>query len=167
MRDWIPRCVIAVFAAVVVAACGSPADRDAPGSAPGAGASSTASPDSPVTSGPGSPVTSGPGSGGGAGGATEISPSEGLVEVRPQPWDKVEALPGDEELDVYFYGGVKACYGLDRYQVMYGEHEIVVTLFAGRKPDAEVCIEVAKRFVTRVELSEPVAGRKIVDGSGR
>ena len=146
-----------VLVAFVLAACGSPPRTS--GGATRSGPAGGAGPDAPVSSTPGG-NTAGKG-------AAEISPSEGLVDVRRQPWDSVRVLPNDRALEVLFYGGVKACYGLDRYEVSYERHRVVVALFAGRKPGADVCIEIAKRYTFRIPLSEPVGGRRIVDASGR
>lgn len=66
---------------------------------------------------------------------------------------------------VRFYGGVEACEGLARVETEYESERIIVTLFVGRVPSAEVCIEVAVLKATRVQLEEPVAGRQIVDGA--
>lgn len=158
VKGSISLCMAGACAALVVAACGTPADTNGAASRPRAGGSATPSPDSPVTSAPGDGGRAG-------GGATVISPSEGLRGVRPQPWDKAEVLPGDESLKVFFTGGVPECYGVDRHEVVYEEDRIVVTLFSGRKPGAQVCIELAQRLAVEVHLSEPVEGRAIVDGS--
>ena len=66
---------------------------------------------------------------------------------------------------VQFYGGVEECYGLDHVDVKYGIDEITVTLYEGRVPSAEVCIDIAMLKAVRISLREPVAGRKIVDGA--
>lgn len=68
---------------------------------------------------------------------------------------------------VRFYGGIEACEGLDRVEVDYEPRRIVVTLFVGRVPTAEACIEIAVLKATRVQLDEPVAGREVVDGAPR
>jgi hypothetical protein len=49
--------------------------------------------------------------------------------------------------------------------VKYRPREIVVTVFTGRVPSAQVCIEVAVLKVTKVRLDEPIRGRRIVDGA--
>jgi hypothetical protein len=42
---------------------------------------------------------------------------------------------------------------------------IVVTLFAGTRPEAETCIELAEKVVTVVHFKEPLGDREIVDGA--
>ena len=117
---------------------------------------------------PESPVVSGPGQNPSAprGGPLLVQPRPGLVDVRPHQFERVR-VAGPRTLLVRFYGGVEACEGLDRVEVEYEPERILVTLFVGRVPSAEACIEIAVLKATRVELDEPVAGRKIVDGAKR
>lgn len=95
-----------------------------------------------------------------------VQPRAGLVDVRPHRFERVR-VTGPRTLVVRFYGGVEACEGLDRVELDYEENRIVVTLFVGRVPAAEVCIELAVLKATRVRLDEPVGGRKVVDGAPR
>jgi hypothetical protein len=92
-----------------------------------------------------------------------VTPRPGLVDVRPNPFDKVVVLD-ERTVEVWFYGGVEECYGVDRV-VEYGDTEVTVTVYQGRVPTAEVCIEIAVLTAVRVVLDEPLAGRKIVDGA--
>ena len=93
-------------------------------------------------------------------------PRSGLVDVRPHHFEPARVV-GPRGLPVRFYGGVEACEGLDHAEVEYKAKRIVVTLFVGRVPTAEACIEIAVLKSTRVALEEPVRGRKIVDGAER
>lgn len=93
-----------------------------------------------------------------------VTPRPGLVDVGPNPFDKVVALD-ERTLEVRFWGGVEDCYGVDRVDVKYGDAEITVTVYQGRVPTAEVCIEIAVLTAVRVNLDEPIGGRKIVDGA--
>lgn len=93
-----------------------------------------------------------------------VTPRPGLVDVRPNPFEKVVVLD-ERTLEVRFWGGVEECYGVDRVDVEYGETEVTVTVYQGRVPTAEVCIEIAVQTAVRVKLDEPLAGRKIVDGA--
>jgi hypothetical protein len=92
-----------------------------------------------------------------------VTPRPGLVDVRPNPYEKVIVLD-DRTLEVRFWGGVEECYGVNRVDVEYGETEVTVTVYQGRVPAAEVCIEIAVLKAVRVNLDEPLAGRKIIDG---
>ena len=93
-----------------------------------------------------------------------LHPEPGLVGVRAQPWDSLQVL-APRRVQVTFYGGVEACYGLDRVKVRAPPERVAITVFVGRKPKAEVCIEIAELQAVRVTLDEPVGDRKIVDGS--
>lgn len=93
-----------------------------------------------------------------------VTPRMGLVDVKPNPFDKVVVLD-ERTVEVWFYGGVEDCYGVDRVDVKYGDADITVTVYQGRVPTAEVCIEIAVLTAVRVKLDEPLAGRKIIDGA--
>lgn len=93
-----------------------------------------------------------------------VSPRPGLVDVRPSPWDKVEVLD-ERTIEVRFYGGVEECYGVDRVDIEYRANEVAVTVYQGRVPTAEACIEIAVLTAVRVTLDEPLAGRQIVEGA--
>jgi hypothetical protein len=64
-----------------------------------------------------------------------------------------------------FYGGVEECEGVDRVEVDEAPHTVTVTVFTGRVPTAEVCIEIAVLKRIDVKLSTPLAGREVVDGA--
>ena len=115
-----------------------------------------AAPDSPVTSTPGTPE---PGST-----ALRVSPRPGLVDVRPHVWDRAEQV-GPARLRLEFYGGVEECEGLDRVEVEESRDAVTVTLFVGRVPTAEVCIEIAVLKSVAVSVDGPIGGREIVDGA--
>lgn len=93
-----------------------------------------------------------------------VSPRPGLVDVRPIPWDKVEVLD-EQTIEARFWGGVEECYGVDRVDVEYRASEVAVTIYTGRVPTAEACIEIAVLNAVRVKLDEPLAGRQIVEGT--
>jgi hypothetical protein len=116
-------------------------------------------PDSPVTSTPGTPGTPVPGPT-----ALRVSPRPGLVDVRPQPWDRAEQM-GPRRLRIEFYGGVEECEGLGRVEVEESQEAVTVTLFVGRVPTAEVCIEIAVLKSVTVRVDAPINGREIVDGA--
>jgi hypothetical protein len=136
-----------VLTAALLAAC---AERGQSGAVPPS--------DSPVTS---SPVPSGP-----IPGPTPllVKPRPGLVDPRPHAWQSVN-VENDRTLLVQFYGGVEECYGLDHVDVRYDAVEITITLYEGRVPTAEACIDIAMLKGVRISLREPLGGRKIVDGA--
>jgi hypothetical protein len=93
-----------------------------------------------------------------------VEPRDGLVDVNPTPWDKARVLD-PRTVEVRFYGGVEECYGVARVDVDYRKESVVITLFGGRVPTAEICIEIAVLKAVRVDLTEPLAGRRLVDGA--
>ncbi|HEX8100178.1 MAG TPA: hypothetical protein VF660_08265 [Actinomycetota bacterium] len=135
----------------VLVACAAPqGDRVSPGA--------PLAPDSPIAASPS------PGGSPHAGRPTFVAPRSGLVEPRPHSFERARPT-GRRTLVVRFYGGIEACEGLDHIAVKYRPREIVVTVFTGRVPSAQVCIEVAVLKVTKVRLDEPIRGRRIVDGA--
>jgi hypothetical protein len=114
-------------------------------------------PDDPVVGTPGPTTLPGPT-------VLEVEPREGLVDVRPHVWDRAEAV-APKRVRVEFYGGVEECEGLDRVQVQETDETVSITLFTGRLPEAEVCIEIAVLKATTVKLNSPLRGREIVDGA--
>jgi hypothetical protein len=138
------RLVGVVVASVVLAGCAG-----ATPVTPGAG------PESPVSSTPG-PSTPGPT-------ALKVTPRPGLIDVRPQAWEGAE-LDGPRKLRIEFYGGVEECEGVDRVEVEESPDRVTVSLYVGRVPDAEVCIEIAVLKAVTVRVDAPIGGREIVDG---
>lgn len=131
---------------LILSACGSP--TPAP---PAAG------PDDVVSNTPGAdpPGRSGP---------QRVGPREDLVDVRATRWDRHRVRNGGRSVDLFFWSGVEECYGVDRVEARYTKKTVELTIYEGRDPAAEVCIELAVRKVIRVELQEPLEGRKVVDG---
>ncbi len=142
-----------VLVVAFLSSCGSPSSSDIGAGGP------TDGPEAPVT---GTPGRSEPQPGDGA---EPVEPRDGLLDVGPYGWDKAKVADDDRTVTIYYYSGVRECYGLDRVEVGYGKEKVTITLFEGRDPSAEVCIEIAQYFKTVVELEEPAAGRKIVDGA--
>lgn len=93
-----------------------------------------------------------------------MDPSDGLTDVRTTTFDRSKERAGGRALDLFFWSGVEECYGVHRVDVEYLKEEVVVTIFEGRRPEAETCIELAVRKVVRVDLGEPIGDRKVVDG---
>lgn len=90
-----------------------------------------------------------------------------MAGVRPIPWQKIKVGDDDRSLTVHFTSGVEPCYVLDHVDVDFQDEEVVVTLYEGHDPSDEdtACIELAEFKVTKVELDEPLGGRKLVDGA--
>ena len=131
--------------AVVASACGGSTESPAGGS------------DTPVSNTPGHEEP-------GAGGPQRVEPTEGLVDIRTTTFDRSARRDGGRALDLFFWSGVEECYGVDRVEVEYFKRIVSVTIFEGRRPEAETCIEMAVRKVIRVELDEQLRNRTVVDG---
>jgi hypothetical protein len=135
-------------ASVLMTSCAGIRDRGAAAPAPDSPISSTPDPgDVPTKPKP-----------------TLIRPRPGLVDVRPQPWDRAKVL-GPRTVEVRFFGGVEACYGLSRVDVDERKRSVVITLHSGRVPTAEVCIEIAVLNAVRVKLIQPLGDRRLIDGA--
>ena len=125
-------------------------------------AASTGDPDTPVSSGPITgdepPADGGP---------QLVEPRPGMAGVYARPFDSATVGDDDTTVTIDFVSGVEPCSVLDRVDVVYGGDAVTITLFEGYDPDAGdvACIEIGvfKRVV--VQLDEPLAGRKIVDGA--
>jgi hypothetical protein len=115
-------------------------------------------PDSPI-SGPTDGPTPVPGPT-----ALPVSPRSGLVDVRWHIWDRAKPI-GPQRIRVEFYGGVEECEGLARVKVEETDQAATITLFVGRVPTAEVCIEIAVLKSVTVELERPLGDRRILDGA--
>ncbi len=145
--------VLAVPAAVVLlGACG---DDDT-------NASSSDGPNSPVTAPPVEPP---------AGDVNPdaperrtLAPVGGLDNPIPSAIESYAEL-GGSTIELRFYAGVETCYGLDEIVVDETEADVTVTLLVGSLPGADVCIEIAEAVKTRVDLSAPLGGRTLLDGS--
>ena len=96
-----------------------------------------------------------------------VEPRPGMVEVHPIPWTGAQTSEDGRTLIVRFWSGVAPCSVLDHIDVDYQEKSVVVTLFEGRKPATGdvACIEIAELKAVRVELSERVGDRNVVDGT--
>jgi hypothetical protein len=104
----------------------------------------------------------------GPGGSTEITPEPGVgVDVHERPFDRAEVLPDEGAVRIYYTGGVQDCYVLDRVEVVATEPATLeVTVFEGRRPGADVCIEIGVFYSTTVEIADPVAtGTQVVDAT--
>ncbi|MEA2460451.1 MAG: hypothetical protein QOH90_628 [Actinomycetota bacterium] len=141
--------------AAALGACGNP--TEAASSAP----TTTIDPDTPVSSTPGSDDGTQPS------GPRHVEPKPGQADVRPIGWQKAAVGADDRTVTIHFTSGVEPCYVLDHIDVRYGAKRVEITLFEGHEPSDEdvACIEIAEFKVTEVQLDEPLAGRKLVDGA--
>lgn len=64
-----------------------------------------------------------------------------------------------------YYSGVDGCVGVDHIDVAETKNKVTVTIYEGRAPDAETCIEIAVTVKSIVKLDRPLGDRKVVDGA--
>ncbi len=176
------RALLAVAVVVAVAACGGDTDVASPGATPSepVGASTSATPEVGPTATEGVDDDA---AGTCLAGATEcadnpsggppppaegtpVEPREGLVDVVATPWEAVAPVDEDQVvLEVAWTGGNPTCFGLDRVDVDEGEDAVTITVFTGQDPEVDLCTMEAVYTSTRVELSEPLGPRSILDGA--
>ena len=119
----------------------------------------------PPTSGPDDVVSNTPGEEpSDRGGPLRVEPRAGLVDVRVIGWDRHRVRAKGSAVDLFFWHGIEECYGVDRIDVSYDEKVVTLTIYEGRNPEAETCIELAVRKVLRVTLTKPLGDRAVVDG---
>lgn len=133
-----------VLAALLVAACG--------GSANGA----ASAPDDPVSA----PAQN---SAGGRNRPELRKPEEGLVDLYDRIFDRHKAE--GRKVTLYYWSGVDECYGLDHIKIRERPRKVVLTIFEGRHPEAEVCTEQAVKVRSIATLERPLGNRKVVDGA--
>jgi hypothetical protein len=144
------RLTVLLALLVVTAGCARVADTRAGGK--------DGSPEDPVTSSPvdpGDPIPSPS--------PRIVEPRDGLTGAHKNAFDTAVVVDR-QTIRVEYYLGVEACYGLDHFDVEYGEQVVIITLYSGNVPGDQVCIDIAEFVATIVHLDEPLNGRTIVDG---
>jgi hypothetical protein len=137
-------------------------------------------PDTPVTSPPSvghtcvvqHPDCNDIGFGGGGGSvppakAQLVEPRPGMANVMPIAYDRATIADDDVTLTIRFWSGVEPCAVLDHVDVQQDPDVVVVTLYQGNDPSAGdvACPDLATLKQVSVDLTEPLAGRDIVDGA--
>jgi hypothetical protein len=97
------------------------------------------------------------------GGAPLVSPEPQLEDPGPAGIRRVDVLEGNRRVRVVYTGGDHRCYGLHHVDVEYRDRLIVLAVYEGRRPGADMCTDIGIFKVTEVSVREPVAGRRIVD----
>lgn len=96
-----------------------------------------------------------------------VVPRPGMENVHPIAWDSYRVLT-PLTVRIFFWTGVEPCQVLDHVNVRYLDRQVRVTLFSGNDPaagDDVACIEIAVLKAVDVQLTQPLRGRPVVDGS--
>jgi hypothetical protein len=90
--------------------------------------------------------------------ATPIEPDPAVLDPRPTAWDHVVVSADGKSLEVTFWMGVEACYGLHSIEVVPSDSGIGITLLTGTAADAEGrrCVALAQLYSTSVTLEAPL-----------
>lgn len=129
-----------------------------------------AGPDRPVSSGPipAEPVPAEPVPGVGVlPTPSPVTPRPGMAGVYPIRWEQADVAADDRTLTVQFTTGVEPCFVLDHVGVQFSASTVTVTLYQGHDPGSKgvACIDIGIFASVTVVLDQPLAGRKIADGS--
>jgi len=189
------KTTLAALVLLTLVACGSPAETQPGAGGPGGGSdgecrsepynpevdptppedvtNSDCEPGSLTPYDPESPVSCPPDCGDGAvgddlepGKPKIVEPRPGMEDLRPVGWEEAKVL-GPRRLLISYWSGVEPCNVLDHVEVAYSADEVEVTLFEGSDPADKdgVCIEIALLKGVKLNLDEPLAGRKLTDGA--
>jgi hypothetical protein len=94
-----------------------------------------------------------------------VRPRKGLYNLEAQPWDQAVVTPDGGHLAIYFTGGLEPLHALDRIEVRHRPDRIVLTVFVGTTVDVSSWkAGPGISQVALIEVHEPVAGRRLVDG---
>lgn len=87
--------------------------------------------------------------------------------VRRTEWDDAVVHADGQTVTLRYLGGNTYCFGPDRVEALYDDERIVLTLFYGviTLGPREACTLEGRPGSLTIRLSEPVAGRELVDGA--
>ena len=132
-----------------------------------AGPPPTSSPDDPSSGAP--PSDDGVGTIGQPSGDPFVVPKPGQLDVKPIMAEEITATVDGRHvvLTIAWTSGVEPCYVLDSIIVQQGEHAFAITLREGHGPEDVMCIQIAERHQTQVDLGELEPGTyAITDAQG-
>ena len=102
-------------------------------------------------------------------GAPFVVPKPGQLDVKPIKAEEITAAVDGRHvvLTIAWTSGVEPCYVLDSIVVDQGDHSFAITLREGHGPEDVMCIQIAERHQTQVDLGELEPGRyAITDAQG-
>jgi len=103
-----------------------------------------------------------------------LSHEQALTDVERAPIRDISIEETERTATVTYWGGTYSCYFLDRVEVAYEAERVVITVYEGQifpedpKPNDEVDVVCTLVQLTRkvsFALSQPLDGRRLVDGS--
>jgi hypothetical protein len=94
-----------------------------------------------------------------------VAATPGLIQVRPAGW--VRAHPRANGRQVLLDYWATPCTGVDHIDVHYEEDRVVLTRYEGVDPQqaGRPCTQLAEYRAVSVDLDQPIAGRRLVDGA--
>lgn len=97
----------------------------------------------------------------------QVTP-ERAVDLHPEPWTSVDSSPDSRRLRIHATLGGPPCSVLGRVDVRETDEAVTVTLWVGRRPDADCSgpqRAIGFPIVVTVDLKEPLDRRPIRDGA--
>jgi len=95
-----------------------------------------------------------------------VRPQPGLFNAEPEDWERAVVTPDDRHVAIGFASGLPPLHALDHVDVRYEPERIVLTIYLGTTEDVDSWKAGPAIYrVVLCELDEPVAGRRLVDGS--
>ena len=96
-----------------------------------------------------------------------VVPRTGMADIQPIAFTSATVRSDDQAVDIRFWSGVEPCSVLDHVDVAYGADAVTITLFDGSDPSVGMvaCPDIAMLKQVTVQLDQPLAGRRIVDGA--
>jgi hypothetical protein len=98
-----------------------------------------------------------------------VVPKPGQLDVKPIMAEEITAAVDGRHvvLTIAWTSGVEPCYVLDSIVVQQGDHAFGITLREGHGPEDVMCIQIAERHQTQVDLGELEPGTyTITDAQG-
>ena len=99
--------------------------------------------------------------------SSPVEPTPGMADVHAIGWDSADVSADGLHVTISFTSGVAPCSVLDHVDVAYGTSAVTITLYEGHEPGGGqvACPAIAMFKQTTVDLTEPVAGRDVKDGT--
>jgi hypothetical protein len=98
-----------------------------------------------------------------------VVPKPGQIDAKPIMAEEITAAVDGRHvvLTIAWTSGVEPCYVLDSIVVQQGDHAYAITLREGHGPEDVMCIQIAERHQTQVDLGELEPGTyAITDAQG-